>query len=589
MSKINIVNLSAYTSPEVIETRQNDWVGFGEDNNFFGYLIDQFNGSPTNNAVINGISQQIFGKGLNATDSNRKPDQYAQMISLLRSDCVQKFCYDLKLFGQCSMQIVYSKDKTRIAKVEHIPVETLRAEKATDGKIRAYYYHPDWKKYKKADKLNRIPAFGESKEDIEIMYVKPYRAGMYYYSAPDYTGGLQYAELESEIANFHLHNAKNSFAPSMLLNFNGGVPNDEERALIEQRIKQKFSGTSNAGKIIVAFNNSADEAATMDAVQLSDAHNQYQFLSEESMKKIMVAHRVVSPLLFGVRDGGNGLGSNKDELETAFILMENVVVKGFQQLLINAFDQILAFNDVSLNLYFQTLKPLEFTDMAIVDEETREEETGVKMSSDDDHDLNLGDLDEGELLDDEWELVDERIHNEENESIDDWAKKHIIVKDELAKEKPTNVGKLKKKPSKFSYLDKSFYKVRYRYAEGASDSPVGNTRKFCDQMMSRTKRGYVYRIEDIDAASNDGVNKSFGHKGKDYDLFRYKGGVNCQHVWNEVLYRLKKSTSGTDYKKTQNIGSYKVVDSIPKTYQPKPRGWQDAKTAPRDMKNNGRK
>ena len=76
----------------------------------------------------------------------------------------------------------------------------------------------------------------------------------------------------------------------MLINFNNGVPNEEERELIEQRISQKFSGSSNAGKFILAFNDNADTAASIDPVQLSDAHQQYQFLSEESTRKIMVAH-----------------------------------------------------------------------------------------------------------------------------------------------------------------------------------------------------------------------------------------------------------------------------------------------------------
>ena len=92
-----------------------------------------------------------------------------------------------------------------------------------------------------------------------------------YYSPVDYQGGLQYAELEEEVGNFHLNNIMNGMSPSMLINFNNGVPNEEERELIEQRISQKFSGSSNAGKFILAFNDNADTAASIDPVQLSDA------------------------------------------------------------------------------------------------------------------------------------------------------------------------------------------------------------------------------------------------------------------------------------------------------------------------------
>ena len=380
-SEFGFVNLSTYTSPEIKEVSGKEYIEYGADNNYFQYLIDRYNGSPTNNAAINGISQAIYGKGLNATNSSAKPNEYAQMVSLFKKDVVRKLCYDLKLMGQCAVQVIYSKDRKTIAQIEHIPVETLRAEKCNDeGEVPAYYYFKDWANIKRSDDPLRIPAFGMSRESIEILYIQPYKAGFYYYSPVDYQGGLQYAELEEEVSNYHLNNILNGLAPSMLINFNNGTPNQQERQLIEKKIAQKFSGTSNAGKFILAFNDNKESQAEITPVQLSDAHNQYQFLSEESTKKIMVAHRIVSPMLLGIKDQ-SGLGNNADEIKTASLLMDNTVIRPFQELLIDSFDDILAYNDISLNLYFTTLQPLEFTevDQTIQDKETIEEETGVEM------------------------------------------------------------------------------------------------------------------------------------------------------------------------------------------------------------------
>lgn len=582
-SKISFVNLSTYSSPKIVESKSKEWVEFGADNNYFQFLIDRYNGSPTNSAVINAISQMIFGKGLDATNSSKKPEQYALMISLFKKDVVRRLAYDLKLAGQCAIQVIYSKDKKTIQRVEHLPVETLRAEKcsAEDKKIQAYYYHPDWANAKPSDEPKRIPAFGvsDSPQPIEILYVKPYKAGMYYYSTPDYQGGLQYAELEEEVSNYHLNNILNGLAPSMLINFNNGIPDENAQTIIENKIKNKFSGSSNAGKFILAFNDDKESAADITPVQLSDAHNQYQFLSEESQKKIMVSHRVVSPMLLGVKDS-SGLGNNADELKTATILMDNTVIRPFQELLIDAFDQILAFNGISLNLYFKTLQPLEFTDLDNVkDQETREEETGVKMAKQNEgfEDGQMLDALEGEEIDEEWELVDTREYSEENENIEDWAKSKIKEKLSII-QKLANV--VTSKPNGFSYLDKSFYKVRYKYSEKYSSN---NSRDFCKTMMKRTAKGVVYRLEDIDQASSKGVNEKFGHKKQAYDLFKYKGGVQCGHVWSEQLYRLKKKTE----KGANQISKYDETDSIPSTYKPKPRGSKESKIAPKDMPNDG--
>ena len=658
-SEVSFVNLSTYTSPEVIEVPNQEWIAYGEDNNYFQFLIDRYNGSPTNNACINGISQQIYGKGLGATDSSRKPDQYAQMITLLKKDVVRKLSYDLKLMGQCAMQIIYSKDRTKIAQIEHMPIETLRAEKCNeDGDIPAYFYFKDWTKLKPSDKPLRIPAYGMSKENIEIYYIKPYKSGFYYYAPVDYQGGIQYAELEEEISNYHLNNIMNGLSPSMLINFNNGTPNPQERELIESRIAQKFSGSSNAGKFILSFNDNKEQQAEITPVQLSDAHNQYQFLSDESQSKVLVAHRVVSPMLLGIKDN-TGLGNNADEIKTASLLMDNTVIRPFQELLIDSFDQVLAYNDIALNLYFITLQPLEFTDVdrSVQSDEEIEEETGVKMSVDlkevdgyevyetkeeaeeqaekmgcsghhehkegekvwympceshDEIDLKkpcqagyeqygmkvkagrlvpncipikmsseLGEVIlenlKGEVVNDEWELVDELQEGSEI-SDDDWANICISEKKSLFQQLKDEITS---KPDGFSYLDSKNYKIRYKYAVG-SKKPSNSTRDFCKNMMRLSKTGIVYRLEDIDKASRDGVNRELGHNKKPYDLFKFKGGIYCRHIFIRQLYRLKKNT-----KPSKDLSDYKKTRTIPKTYIKNPRGTKQSEIAPINMPNRG--
>ena len=580
-SKVSFVNLSSYSTPEIVESKNKEWVEFGADNNYFKFLINRANGSATSGACITGISQMIYGKGLDATDSSRKPEAYARMISLFKKDDLRQLAYDLKLTGQCAIQVIYSKDKKTVQKVEHLPIETLRAEKCSEGdkQVQAYYYHSDWANAKPSDKPLRIPAFGvsNSTQPIEILYVKPYEAGMYYYSTPDYVSGISFSEIEEEIANFHVNNIKNSFAPASLINFNNGVPSEEAQTLIENKIVSKFQGTNSAGKLIIAFNDSKESQADITPVQISDAHNQYEFISSEAQSKIMMSHRIVSPMLLGIKDN-SGFGNNAEELKNASILMQNIVINPFQELLIDALDKILAFNGIALNLYFKTLQPLQFMDLENVkDAETREEETGIKMSKGDLSDEQFKEIEDGlkeELISDEWELVEKREYSEKNEDIESWVNR-------LLKEKKTALQKLagivKSKPNEKSKLDKSFYKIRYEYAEKYSS---GKSRDFCKNMMKKTAKGVVYRKEDIAQASFSGVNKSFGHKGQNYSLFRFKGGVNCGHFFNENLYRLKSKTE-------KYISKGKEVNDIPSSYTPKGKEYTDAKTAPKDMANNG--
>ena len=377
--KIHIVNMSSYTRPEVKEQYNREWVEYGDDNNYFDYLIDRYNGSPTNNAAINGIAEMIYGKGIDAVEEDTKGKDYIEMKELFTKSCMKKVCYDYKMMGQAAIQIIYSKDRKKIVQVEHMPVETLRAEKANSkGEIQGYYYAKDWSEVTFKTQPKRIPAFGTSNSGLEILYIKPYRAGFYYYSPVDYQGGLQYAELEEEIANYHINNIQNGLAPSMLINFNNGVPTEEQRSLIEQNIQEKFSGSSNAGRFILAFNDSKELSASIEPVILSDAHEQYKFLSNESMRKVMVSHRIVSPMLVGIKDN-TGLGNNAEELQTASLLMDNTVIRPMQVTILDELEKILMYNGIELDIYFKTLQPLEFTDLtnAVTDAEI-EKETGIK-------------------------------------------------------------------------------------------------------------------------------------------------------------------------------------------------------------------
>jgi hypothetical protein len=532
-SKVHVVNFSSYTTPVVKEVQGKDYVEYGDNNDYFGYLIDRYNGSPTNNAILNSLMDMTFGKGLDATDSAKKPSEYAAMRGLFPKSCLQKVVADYVMMGQCSFQVVYSQDHNMIVEVQHIPVETLRAARCNeDGEIEAYYYAKDWNDVKgRKETAVRIPAFGTSREGLEILYIKPYRAGFYYYSPVDYQGGLPYAELEEEIANYHINNIQNGLAPSMLINFNNGVPSEEERRSIEQQIATKFSGSSNSGKFILAFNDNKDLAATVDPVQLSDAAEQYQFLSAEATQKIMVSHRIVSPMLLGIKDN-SGLGNNAEELKTASTLLDNLVIRPKQEIIIDGIDQILAYNDISLNLYFKTLQPLEFTEDVVtpMDMETREEETGVKLSSQEPSDEMFEEafaaLEEvGEVVNmDEWELVDERpVDYDAEQALSKYAFASTGSAFPNAKSSQDGVTEEGKR-----------YKVRYSYAP---ESTKTNSREFCRKMVAS---GKVYRKEDVLRMSSQAVNAGFGVEGAaTYSIWLYKGGARCHHFWMRKTYLAK--------------------------------------------------
>jgi len=167
-NSMRVLNLSGYEIPSIKENTRNDWVEYGDNNDYFAELIERYLGSPTNSRCINGIVDMVYGRGLNATDSTEKPEMFGKMQSVLRSSDVKKMVNDLKMLGQAAIQVVYKTGKKEIAGLYHFPMETLRAEKAKDGKVKGYYYHPDWANIKPSDKPKRIPSYKNGSRSEKI-------------------------------------------------------------------------------------------------------------------------------------------------------------------------------------------------------------------------------------------------------------------------------------------------------------------------------------------------------------------------------------------------------------------------------------
>jgi hypothetical protein len=531
MNNVSIVNLSAYTSPIIQENKKNNYIEYGSDNNYFQYLIDRYLYSATNGSIITGIVNMIYGKGLDALDSNKKPNEYAQLKSIVKDSDLKKIILERKLLGMGAMQIVM--EKKQVKQILHFPMQTLRAEKCNDkGEIEAWYYHHNWTKKKPSEEVKRIPAFGFGNgNEVEIYVIKPYVSGFDYYAPIDYSGALPYALLEENISDYQINDCQNGFSGTKVINFNNGVPTEEKRDEIKRDVLGKLTGAKGE-KVIIAFNNNSDSKTTVDDLPLNDAPAHYEYLSTECFNKLIVGHRVTSPMLLGIKEGNSGLGNNADEIKTATLLMDNIVIKPYQLEITDALDEVLAINNISLKLYFKTIQPLEFVDISGMNAETQEEETGVKMSSQ----LDKIDLDSfGEEIDlNEWELIKSIKVNYETESELDAELEELNNPKQSILSKIFNlVSTGTANPNAKSSQDGELFKSRYRYSGELSS----NSREFCKKMINSNK---VYRKEDIEKMSNSVVNEGFGPHGADkYDIFLYKGGGACHHFWTRETYRKK--------------------------------------------------
>jgi len=560
LSRYNVKNINSFNVSGTV-------IYNGTDNLFPNYLDGLYLKSVTHQTIINDLVNYILGYGL------QSPSEEEQRIikKFFNKRALNKLLR-YKLIHNAYVLEIIKNELGRIVEINVLNPSQIRVSQIKDGKPVKFEWRRSW---------DNGTYFNSRSEKVELdaLHVGC-KHGIIYkydngimdvpYGRPSYLSGLDPIELEISIYMMHNHGAQNGMFPSMLIakESSGDPEKDREDS---ELTAQSMAGVANAGKVGTTYYPQGGSAPVFSTPNLSGIDKVYENQYNTAEAGILKAHGIPSPsLIAGLNVRPSGFASPADELEWAKTELETKIIKPLREEFFEDFESL--FIEIGLtpdNLTFDEVKEEEVRRDDIAEPTEMSEKKSVGNFDDE----SMLDALSGEKIDfNEWELVDVREANGEN--VEDWA-------NSLITEKKDNLTKLvdfiTSKPNGFSTLDKSFYKVRYTYQEKYSS---GNSRQFCKSMMGRTANGVVYRLEDIDKATRDGVNQSFGHKGAAYDLFKYKGGVQCGHYWQEELYRMKD--------KTENLISRgKEVSNIPNSYTPRPRGNKESKIAPKDMPNAG--
>jgi hypothetical protein len=604
-----LVNLGAAMPQEAVEKETpKGFVTFGEANLFPNYLIDLYYSSPVHSALTMSIAFMIAGKEFKSSNLAAQRE-----IDRLKLNAIRRpITLDAKMHGGYYLEIIWSVDRSTIAKINHLPYENVRLAVANDEDvIPGVYYSKDWNDTRKK---KNIPAFipmynptSKAEEPSQVLFVGIMTPGSAYYPKPDYYSAINYIEITRDISEFYRAFLSNGMAPSYFLHMNNGIPDPEEQMAI-RRNWETMVGAKKAGKVVFTFNESADRAPRLDLVPMSDADKQWQELSVQSRENILAAHRVTSPLLFGIRDAG-GLGSNADEMKQAYRIFNKNIIEPYQQIVTESIEEVFKAMGILADVYIESndlfsdemdaaiaaTTPSTVADNATTDPNTAAPvapagasvsdvtyngaqiasaleivaavQTGaltkeqaivflvqflqlpidvatamfepsngsaVAKLSAQKKKTNLSDPQEKppifteddenwwcEFLEDKGEIVDE----------EEW---------ELIEAEPVNLASVRSyaDPDKPSEMDSGLYKIRYAYSKNLS----ANSRKFCRQMVSASKAGYVYRYEDLQAMEPDTniLNPNMGHNGSTFSVWLYHGGVNCKHYFERRVYFRKR-------------------------------------------------
>ena len=317
------------------------YVFYGLDNLLPQYFIDLYDNCAIHKAVVTSKVNQILGDGLVSLDN---PSATYELVNPKQdiTDVMKKCVLDFMLFGGFSLNVIWSNDRKSIAQIYHVDFSRIRSGKINviNDEIDCYYYSANWKDPKKYPPIE-IKAFSQTEEDpSQLYYFKTYMPSMSYYPVPDWSAGQRAIEIDIETKNFHMNNLRKGMVPSLWINYNNGIPGEEEQRILVRALEEQYGGTDNAGQAIISFNESKEQSPDIVQIPRNDNDNYYQSLNDDITRSILSSHRVSSAELFGIATSGK-LGTSREIVEHSEYFRKMVVVP-YQNEILPCFNKLLS-------------------------------------------------------------------------------------------------------------------------------------------------------------------------------------------------------------------------------------------------------
>lgn len=308
-----------------------DIVYWGRDNKFPQKLWGLYSECPTLQAIIDNTTDYISGNKV-----TMKGKEIMNRDGETMADLVGQIGIDRLLYGGFAIQVIYNK---LFDPIEYYVLDFEKCRVNLD--LTKVYYSDSWasgtRSYTTYDTFKSTDNLS-----TKVLYFKGKKTrGVYPLSSIN--GSLKAVETQVEIQNYHLNAIKNNFAPSAIVNMNNGLTDPDTKKKIEDKMNNKFSGTNNAAKMLISWNQNKESATTIDRLEDDNFDKKYENLAKSTKETIFTAYRM-SPILCGISNETKGFA--KTEYNEVFELYNKTVVRPIQQEIIRAFKQISADNEI---------------------------------------------------------------------------------------------------------------------------------------------------------------------------------------------------------------------------------------------------
>lgn len=325
-----------------------EYIKFGKSDDFPNILDKMRSQSPIHSGILTKKAKMIYGNDITADLGGSKMKAFmknagGEGVSLHK--VFSKIAFYYEQYGACGLLIKYNEAHTKVISITPYSPNQIRAIKPANGTdVSRYAVRRFFGKSSYGADNNEAtiyPKFSKfNKEDQEqFMYITNPHSGNPIYGVPNYVSAYDYINSDYEFGRMINTASSNSFNPKTMVTFVGRNMTEEQKAEQFAAFKDTYIG-NDGEQVIAAWVRDESEKPIIDPIKVDNLDKTVAIMAQLNDSKILTAHNVTSPTLFGVMVSGK-LGGTGNELVTAYQIFRATETLPTRELLLEYLQDIM--------------------------------------------------------------------------------------------------------------------------------------------------------------------------------------------------------------------------------------------------------
>lgn len=331
-----------------------DYIKFGINDDFPVILERMLRQSPVHSGILTKKAKMVVGNDINYSDEFLGTKKAKAELKAFINHCGGNnkglyevlthaaFQYEHK--GAIALYVRWNKERTKILELKSIDPKGVRAAEPNEkGEVteyivrRTFGYGANSVQHNEPKKIKAFNKFDKKATEALLYVTNPY-SGNPYYGIPNYISAFHYIASDFSFGKHIKNSAENGFTPKVLATFIGRNMSNEQKREEYSKFKESFTGPE-GDNFMVSWVKKEEDAPKFTTLDVSNLDKTIDVLSKLNDAKILTAHNVTSPTLFGVMVSGK-LGGTGNELVTAYQIFRATETLPNREILLDSINRI---------------------------------------------------------------------------------------------------------------------------------------------------------------------------------------------------------------------------------------------------------